>query len=95
MNYIRINGDDNLKAECKTSRNEDDGTVSVTDVAEFHVKKPVLVALVELVDDSGEVWAMRRFSDELRIMIHKDLSLKFSWTLAILQENICRDGGDE
>jgi len=91
MNYfMQINGDPNLRVEVKHFEVLDETRVEIKDFAEFPLdtfKEPTKVSKMELVDENGEVWALRRFPEVFAPLVGPSIQLSVRWVLTITQDH--------
>ena len=93
MNYLRINEDDTLKFPCETEENEEENTVTITDVSECNFKgEDIVIHYFEVVDENNVLWAMRRLPKRLHIHLNSAVtSLQVNWKLSICKNYLKKE----
>lgn len=84
--FIRINGEPDLQAGCNRFRKDGDNTITIRDTAPFPlgaIPDGTLITKIQLVDEAGEEWAMRRFEKSFAPVARDFLQMTFNWTLTV------------
>ena len=82
--YLCFNGDRDKKFACKHIREIGNGEVMIRDVAICNFDETIQVELMELVDEDGELWAMRRLPSSAAIS--PPIALEIVWVLRIVDK---------